>query len=50
MSRLFKILLTVTIFVIFGASGVYAKAKRIERGKSSIDVKIENLDNSLLKY
>ena len=52
MLRLLKILLaiTLTIVFVFDTNSAFAKFERIKRDSSQLDVKIENIDNSLLKY
>lgn len=52
MLRLLKILLaiTLTIVFVFDTDGAFAKFERIERDGSPLDVKIENIDNSSLRY
>ena len=52
MSWLLKILLAVSlaIVVVFDTNGAFAKFERIERNRSHLDVRIENVDNSLLQY
>ena len=52
MLRLLKILLaiTLTIIFVFDTNSAFAKFERIKRDSSHLDVKIENIDNSLLQY
>lgn len=52
MLRLLKILLaiTLTIVFVFDTNSAFAKLERIKRDSSLLDVKIENIDNSLLQY